>query len=142
MIEHVIGDDGRYTRLRRRVGMVAQPRRFIGQKQTREGAIGTVAKNRADLSQFACQPVSKTVRQQNRHEAFLPRLDIRPSKITSPLARTRLTYRQQTAKPAIGLAVNRIHQHGSAALKIKAAADDETDAGHLGRFMRANKTRQ
>jgi hypothetical protein len=53
VIEHVIGDDGRYTRLRRRVGMVTQPHRFIGQKQALEGAIGTVAKRRAKPSQFA-----------------------------------------------------------------------------------------
>jgi hypothetical protein len=62
VIEHVIGDDGRDTRLRRRIVMLAEPRHFIRQKQACEGTIGAVAKHRAKPPQFTCQPVSKTVR--------------------------------------------------------------------------------
>jgi len=45
---------------------------------------------------------------------------------------------QQAGQPGIGGAIGRIQQHGRAAGKIEAAADDQADAGFLGALVGAD----
>ena len=126
MIEHVIGDDGRARPpARQHCDASAAARASSGKKTPGQGAIGTVAKHRAQPSQFVLQAGrrassgNRTARSPSCHASTSGQ-----SRWHCPLPARVLPTRQQTAKPAIGCAVGRIHQHRRAALKIKAAADD------------------
>ena len=119
-----------------------QPERVVRSPPQRQRHIGAVAETLGEPAKTQGADVVRLVRDKDRDQALAVGDEIGPIETTSRLAAALLAQRQQSAQPRIGGPVGRIDENGHAVGEIELAADDQSHARRLRRFMRADDAGQ
>ena len=136
--EHVVGDDRRHPQPRGEVRELVEPELVVRPAPQRERHVGAVAEGLAQAAQPQAAVLVGQVRHEDRDQALAIGDEVVPLEMALPLAGAPLAERQQPAEPGIGRAVGRIDEHRGAVGEVEPAADDEADAGRLGRLVGAH----
>lgn len=111
-------------------------------KASDEAAVRPISEDRFDAAELPIQFIMRLVGDQNGQQPFRPFFHIRDRELAFAFAGSGFTDGEQSAEAAIRGAVGRIDQKRREIFQIKPAADNQTDAGDLGRLMRANDARE
>ena len=136
--EHVVGHDRRHPQPCGEGRELVQPELVVRPPPQRERQVGAVAEGLAQAAQAQAAVRVGEVRHQHRDQALAIGDEVAPVEMALALAGAPLAERQQPAEPRVGRAVGGIGEHRGAVGEVEPAADDEPDAGGLGRLVRAH----
>ena len=140
--QHVVGHDGPYPRLRGEVRQPVQPQLVARPPPQRQRAITIVAEDIRDPTELPGAGRVGLVGDEDADQPLSVGSQVFPAEDAPSLAATALAERQQPAEPGVGGAIGRIDQHGGAVAQVETAADDQPDAGDLGRLVAAHDSGQ
>ena len=128
----------RDPRLGGEVGKLVQAKLVARPAAERQRHMRPVAEDRRHAPELRGARRVRQVRDEHADQAFRVKGDVLPAEDAVGLAAAPLAERQQPAQPGIGRPVGRIDQERGAIGQIEPAADDQPDAGRLGRLMGAD----